>query len=206
MFAGVFICRKILIFPIRPCVASQIRSREAGRRVRERYGIRQVAPWVFWDKAKGRHASEAHGKQILASPAPGPAAGRRRCAALALLRFRKARVLPCRPAPGRAASTPSSRCYLRQSSCAPCCAWWGQALLLQAPPAGRPGRPCRASGCLLIASRESGALTLHTSKFSAEQRKWRLEVVGARRVQKRPNGCPRTTKLCVGDNTPCSSR
>ena len=44
-------------------------------------------------KTKGRHAAEVHGKQSVAGTTPGPAAGAR-------LRFRKAGVLPCRPAPG----------------------------------------------------------------------------------------------------------
>ena len=49
---------------------------------------------------RGRHAAEVYGQCVVAGSTPGPAAGRRVGAALALLRFRKARVLPCPAAPG----------------------------------------------------------------------------------------------------------
>ena len=56
---------------------------------------------------------------------------------------------PLRPSQTCAAAT----CGGSRSSCAPCCAGGaqgGQALLLQAPPAGRSEKPCRASGGLLV--------------------------------------------------------
>ena len=143
-----------LIFPIRPFAL--LRSREAGRRVRERYGILQVAPVVFWDKTKGRHASEVHGKQIVAQSVPGPAA---------LYCIRPSSVPeswsttlpPGLEVRGVDAFKPVAnlhRCYLRQDPvflllAAPGGAQGGQGFLLQAPPAGRSERPCRATGCLL---------------------------------------------------------
>ena len=93
-----------------------------------------------------------------------PAAGGRRRASLSLLRFWKAGVLPCRPAPGpggarrrrlRARRKPApllleARPGLPALLAAPGGAQGGQALLLRAPPAGRAERPCRAPGRLRV--------------------------------------------------------
>ena len=89
-------------------------------------------------------------------------------AALALLRFRKAGVLPCPEAPGpggawrrrlRARRKPApllleARPGLPAFFGAPGGARRGQALLLQAPPAGRAERPCRAQGGLRVAAQQ----------------------------------------------------
>ena len=81
---------------------------------------------------------------------PGPAAGRRRGAALTLLRFRKARVLPCRPAPLLLAAG------LPALPAAPGGAQAGQALLLQAPPAGaQRGCAGRRAACSYALLRNS---------------------------------------------------
>ena len=100
---------------------------------------------------------------------PGPAAGGRHCASLSLLRFRKAGVLPRRPASGpggarrrrlRARRKPAplllTRPGLPALLAAPGGAQSGQALLLRAPPDGRSvGLPAHTS-CCATASRESG--------------------------------------------------
>ena len=72
---------------------------------------------------------------VLHPPAPGPGGARRRH-----LRARR------KPAPLLLEARPGLPALLA----APGGAQGGQALLLQAPPAGRSERPCRASGCLLI--------------------------------------------------------
>ena len=120
----------------------------------------------------------------------GPAAGERRSASLSLslLRFRKAGVLPCRPAPGpggarrqrlraRRKLAPlllKARPSLPALLPAPGGAQGGQALLLWAP-ACRAERPCRAPGCLRVRPAAQQLLgkagLLHTAAATgAEQR------------------------------------
>ena len=157
---------KSLIFPVRPfALLPKFEAGKPGGETGRDAGFTASLPeFSGRRKTKGRHASEIHGKQVVAGSAPGPAAGRRRGAALTLLRFRKAGVLPRPAAPGpggawrrrlRARREPApllleARPGLPALPAAPGGVQGGQALLLQAPPAGRSKRPCRASGGLLV--------------------------------------------------------
>ena len=145
----------------------------------------------------------------MAGTTRGPAAGRRRCASLSLLRFRKAGVLPRRPAPGpggarrrrlRARRKPAAllletRPGLPALLAAPGRVQGRQALLLQSPPAGLSERPCRASGRLLIRPAAQQLLgkvgLLHTAAATGAEQRAASAAATVQCDRTAPPGAPR---------------